>query len=135
MLSTMITPRFYETDAFGHINNIVVAGWFEAGREDIFRVFTPELDPQKLPLILARIEVDFVAQIYYGSDVEIRTGIGKFGRSSFIVLQEAWQNGGVVARGRAVQVYFNHATQASEPLPEQFREVLSAHLIAGADEG
>ncbi len=132
MFSTILSPRFYETDAFGHINNIVVAGWFETGRESIFRVFTPELDPQKLPLILARIEVDFVAQIYYGTDVEIRTGIGGFGRSSFTVLQEAWQKDVLVARGRAVQVYFNHETQASEPLPETFRQQLSAHVVEQA---
>lgn len=129
MLSTPISPRFYETDAFGHINNIVVAGWFETGREHIFRVFTPSLDPQQLPLILARIEVDFVAQIFYGSDVEIRTGIEKFGRTSFVVVQEAWQNDQLVARGRAVQVYFNHETQQSEPLPDRYREVLANYLV------
>lgn len=129
MLSTLISPRFYETDAFGHINNIVVAGWFETGREHIFRVFTPSLDPQQLPLILARIEVDFVAQIFYGSDVEIRTGIEKFGRTSFVVVQEAWQNEQLVARGRAVQVYFNHETQQSEPLPDRYREVLANYLV------
>lgn len=129
MLSTLISPRFYETDAFGHINNIVVAGWFETGREHVFRVFTPSLDPQQLPLILARIEVDFVAQIFYGSDVEIRTGIEKFGRTSFVVVQEAWQNEQLVARGRAVQVYFNHETQQSEPLPDRYREVLANYLV------
>jgi len=129
MFSMTVSPRFYETDAFGHINNIVVAGWFETGREGIFRVFTPELDPKKLPLILARIEVDFVAQIYYGKDVEIRTGIGDFGRTSFTVLQEAWQEGALVARGRAVQVYFNHAAQRSEPLPDSAREQLAMHQL------
>jgi acyl-CoA thioester hydrolase len=35
MFSVNITPRFYETDAFGHINNTVIAGWFEAGRAPI----------------------------------------------------------------------------------------------------
>lgn len=132
MFSTTVSPRFYETDAFGHINNIVVAGWIETGREDIFRVFTPDLDPKKLPLILARIEVDFVAQIYYGCEVEIRTQLEKLGNSSFVVIQEAWQKGALAARGRAVQVYFNHATQTSEPLPDEYREVLSQH-VAKAD--
>lgn len=133
MNSITLSPRFYETDAFGHINNIVVAGWFETGREWIFRVFTPDLDPRKLPLILARIEVDFVAQTYYGTEVEVRTGIGSFGRASFVVLQELWQGGKLVAKGRAVQVYFNHDTQKSEPLPERFREQLAAHLIEQSD--
>lgn len=130
MFSTTITPRFYETDAFGHINNIVVAGWFESGREDIFRVFTPELDPKKLPLILARIEVDFVAQTYYGKPVEINTWLSTLGNSSFVVKQEVVQEGKVVAKGRAVQVYFDHAVQKSERLPDVYRSVLEKHVRA-----
>lgn len=128
MFTTTITPRFYETDAFGHINNIVVAGWFEAGREDIFRIFTSELDPKKLPLILARIEVDFVAQIYYGEAVKVNTWLAKLGNSSFIVKQEIVQDGKVVAKGKAIQVYFNHATQQSERLPDVYRAVLEKHV-------
>jgi len=61
MFSTAISPRVYETDAFGHINNTSVPGWFEKGREPLFRIFTPDLDIRKMPLILARMEVDFLA--------------------------------------------------------------------------
>ena len=32
MFELTVTPRFYETDAFGHVNNTVVTGWFETGR-------------------------------------------------------------------------------------------------------
>lgn len=126
MFTMDINPRFYETDAFGHINNVVIAGWFETGREDVFRLFTPELDPGSLPLILARIEVDFVAQTYYGKTVTLRTGIEKVGNSSFVVAQEAWQDGHVVARGRAVQVYFDHDAQGSRPIPDDVRSRLAA---------
>ena len=37
MVTAVVTPRFYETDAFGHINNTVITGWFETAREPIFR--------------------------------------------------------------------------------------------------
>jgi acyl-CoA thioester hydrolase len=39
MFRMTVTPRFYETDALGHINNTVMAGWFEAAREPVFRFF------------------------------------------------------------------------------------------------
>lgn len=126
MVTHEIFPRFYETDAFGHINNTVVAGWFETGREAIFRIFSPDLDPARMNLILARIEVDFVAQIYYGHAVEIRTGVERLGNSSFTVCQEAWQQGQCVARGRAVQVYFDHGSQRPQPLTGDYREALAA---------
>lgn len=129
MFNASFSPRFYETDAFGHVNNTVVTGWFETAREPIFRIFTPKMDITKLSIILARIEVDFVAQIYYGSEVGVKTWIEKIGNSSFNVMHEAWQNGAVVARGRAVQVYFDFSTQKSGRVPDEYRAELEKHLL------
>ena len=129
MYELTVTPRFYETDAFGHVNNTVVTGWFETGRSPLFQLFSAgQQNPAELPLILARVEVDFVGQIYYGSDVLIRTGIERIGNSSFVVAQQAWQNDKLVARGKAVQVYFEHDKQASSPIPECFRAELERNL-------
>jgi acyl-CoA thioester hydrolase len=129
MFTLTITPRFYETDAFGHINNTVISGWFESAREPIFRIFSPDLDIGNMSLILARVEIDFVAQTHYGKPVELRTGIERIGHSSFVVAQEAWQDGQCVARGKAVQVYFDFASQKSDVLPEQIRAQLAQYLI------
>ena len=129
MFEATFSPRFYETDAFGHVNNTVVTGWFETAREPIFRIFTPEMNVKDLKLILARVETDFVAQIYYGKDVLVKTGIEKIGNASFTVLHEAWQNGGVVARGKAVQVYFDFETQQSSRIPDHFRTALEKHML------
>ena len=130
MFTMTVSPRFYETDAFGHVNNTVVTGWFETAREPIFRIFTPDMDIKKLSLILARVEVDFQAQIYYGAEVELRTGIEKVGNSSFTVAQEAWQHGQCVAKGRAVQVYFDFDTQKSGPIPDVYRRELEGILAS-----
>lgn len=129
MFSLSITPRFYETDAFGHINNTVMAGWFEAARAPVFQIFTPHMDIKQLTLILARIEIDFVAQTHYGYEVVVKTGIEKVGNSSFVVIQEAWQNDVLVAKGKAVQVYFDFKTQKSDRIPDEYRTKLEA-LIA-----
>ncbi len=129
MFELTVTPRFYETDAFGHVNNTVVTGWFETARTPLFEVFYKEgADAASLPLILARIEVDFVGQIYYGSDVLLRTGIERLGNSSFVVLHQAWQSGKLVARGKAVQVHFEHDKQASSPIPQHLRDALEPHM-------
>ena len=126
MFNMTVLPRFYETDAFGHINNTVIAGWFEAAREPVFRIFTPELDIKKLTLILARIEIDFVAQTHYGQEVILKTGIERVGNSSFVVVQEAWQSNVLVAKGKAVQVYFDFHTQKSDRIPDEYRQKLEA---------
>ncbi len=129
MFRMTVTPRFYETDALGHINNTVMSGWFEASREPVFRLFNPELNLDKWNLILAKVEVDYVAQTHYGHDVLLLTGIEKIGNSSFVVAQEAWQNDRLVAKGRAVQVAFNYATQKSELLTPELRAALEQHLM------
>ncbi len=126
MFCVTITPRFYETDAFGHINNTVLAGWFETGRTPIFQIFTPGVNLLQLTLILARIEIDFVAQIYYGHDVLIKSSIERVGNSSFTVTQEAWQNDVLVAKGKAIQVYFDFKTQKSGQIPDEKRATLEA---------
>lgn len=129
MFELRLRPRFYETDAFGHINNTTVSGWFETAREPLFELFAPTLDPAALNLILARTEIDFIAQLHYGADVVIRTAIERIGNSSFVVVHEAWQKDVLGARGKAVQVCFDHQTQKSTPLSEHHRRQLELHLI------
>lgn len=128
MFEMTVQPRFYETDAFGHVNNTVFAGWFETAREPIFRIFSPNLNISQMSLILARIEIDFVAQTHYGEPVLIKTWIAKIGHRSFVVMHEAWQQQRCVARGQAVQVSFDFEQQQSIPVPDDIRLALSAHL-------
>lgn len=129
MFRMTVTPRFYETDALGHINNTVISAWFEASRQPVFQIFNPTLALDKWNIILAKVEIDYVAQTHYGHDVLLLTGIEKIGNSSFVVAQEAWQNDVCVARGKAVQVYFNYATQKSEAIPVGLRAELEKHLM------
>ncbi len=125
MYSMSFVPRFSETDAFGHINNTVLNVWFEAARGPLFEIFYDKNESlQTMNLILARTEVDFVAQIFYGHEVEVQTHIESIGNSSFVVAHEAYQKGELVAKGKAVQVHFDHDTQRSKPLTEELKERL-----------
>ena len=118
MLTETHKVRFYETDALKHVSNTVVVGWFETGREAIFKIFTPSLDLDNWPLILASYNVDFLAQIFYGQDIDIRTGISRIGTSSFDVYQEIWQNNKKCASGTTAMVHFDYKTQSSCPIPK-----------------
>lgn len=127
---SMTTPlRFAETDALGHINNTVVPVWFEAAREPIFQVFNPEMDLTTWNLIIAKVEVNYLAQIHYPGEVEIRTFISKLGNSSLNILQEVYQNSQKVASGECVMVKFDYSTNKSVAISDNEREVLSTHLL------
>ncbi|MFK7161623.1 thioesterase family protein [Marinospirillum sp. MEB164] len=130
MLSMTLTPGFTDTDAMGHINNTRLPVWFELARNDLFRFFIPDLDPQKWCLIIARIEVDFVGELFYGQEVEIRTQIARIGNASFVVQQEAWQEGRLGARGQATLVHYDFTTKKTQPLTPAQREALTPHLIS-----
>ena len=128
MFSEQLTPRFSDTDALGHINNTMVPIWFEGARMGVFKIFTPSLDLTAWPLILAKIDVAFEAQMYYGKDIEVRTYINRIGGSSFDVFQELWQSDKRVASGTAVMVNFDYKAQKSAPIPEYIKEQLAVHL-------
>ncbi|EMP55752.1 acyl-CoA thioesterase [Marinobacter koreensis] len=129
MFSIELDPRFSDTDALGHISNTSLPVWFEQGRTPIFRIFHPDLEVETWPLILARMEIDLLAQSYWHMPVEIRTGVGKIGNSSVHVVQEAWQNGKQIARGIAVLIHFDYNSEKSVPIPQEIKDQLAEHAM------
>lgn len=127
MFKEKITPRFSDTDALGHINNTMVPIWFEGARDPVFRLFMPELDTNNWQLILAKIDVSYHAQMFYGQALEVRTYISRIGGASFDVYQELWQNGAKCASGTAVMVHYCYQQQASQAIADSVKETLLAH--------
>ncbi|MDA7948400.1 MAG: acyl-CoA thioesterase [Hyphomicrobiaceae bacterium] len=128
MFTTTITPRVSETDGAGHINNVFVPVWFEAGRREIFRILTPDLSFARWRATLVNMNVDYLEQIYLHEDVEVRTWVDRIGTKSFTVYEEIWQSDRHCAKGTATYVYFNIEAQQSEPIPTDCRDALDAHL-------
>jgi len=130
MYTTVITPRFGDIDALGHINNVVPAGWFELARNTIIKMFNPEMEIKRetFPLVLVHSDYDFMGQLYFNHDVEIRTWVTKIGTKSFTVCHEARQQGRLCVKGSAVIVYYDFITESSVPIPEDKKQLLSEHL-------
>lgn len=128
MFIRTLEPAFSDTDALGHINNTRLPVWFEQGRTDLFRLFTPDLDPRKWRLILARFDVEFHAELFYGQLVEIRTSLSHLGNSSFTVTQQAWQAGHLAAQGNTVMVHYDHERKQATPITGDLRQALREHL-------
>ncbi|MHA7810701.1 MAG: acyl-CoA thioesterase [Marinobacter adhaerens] len=125
-----LEPRFSDTDALGHISNTTLPVWFEQARTPVFRIFHPTLEAETWPLIIARLEIDLMAQSYWHIPVKIKTGIGKIGNSSFHVIQEAWQGDKQIARGVAVLIHFDYETEKALPIPEDIKARLAEHAVA-----
>ncbi len=126
MIRTEIIPRVSETDGAGHINNVFVPVWFEAGRREIFRVLTPDLSFANWRAVLVNMNVDYEDQIYLNESAEVRTWVEKVGSKSFTVGEEVWQGDRLCARGRAVYVNFNVTSQVSETISPEVAAQLRA---------
>ena len=132
MFSTVVTPRFGDIDVLGHVNNIVPGQWFEMARTPAMKIFDPELTLSKknFPLIMAHTDYDYVGQIFFRYEVEIKTWISRIGTKSFTIYQEAWQQGRLCVKGNAVIVHYDFNTQQTTPIPEDKKKLLEEHLLA-----
>jgi acyl-CoA thioester hydrolase len=128
MFSEKMMPHFSDTDALGHINNTKPPIWFEGARAPIFKFFTPDLDPKKWQLIIAKIEVSYHDQLYYGQTIEIKTYISRIGGASFDVYQELWQHDKKCVSGTAAMVNFDYQAQHSIKIPAEIKVELTKHL-------
>ena len=126
MIFTNIVPRVSETDGVGHINNVFVPIWFEAGRREIFRIFSPNLDFLDWKLALVKVTVEYVDQLYLAEDVDIKTGIEKIGTSSFTIKEEIHQTNRICATGQAIYVNYNFRDKKSEPISNEIRNRLES---------
>lgn len=129
MLKTMIRPRVSETDGAGHINNTTLPVWFEAGREEIFEMFTPDHSFKNWKCIMITSTIDFLNQIYYGKEVEVRTWVKKIGNTSFTLYEELYQEDILCAKSSVVYVHYNFEKQSKEPIPDGIRGKLEQYLL------
>lgn len=128
LLTTTIEPRFSETDGLGHIGNTVLPVWLEYARTSTFKRLKIVDSLMDIPLLVAHMNIDFIAQIYVEPPVDIKTQITKFGNSSMNITQQVFQNGKIVAQGENVLVLFDQTTQRPKSISADLREKLSPLL-------
>jgi acyl-CoA thioester hydrolase len=131
MFTTTVRARFGDMDALGHINNTVPAVWFELARNPLIQMFDPELEltREAFPLIMAHTDYDYVSQLYFQYEVEIKTWISRIGTKSFTVHHEAWQQGRLCVKGNAAVVYYDFQNERSAVIPEDKKKLLAEHLL------
>lgn len=130
MYEITITPGVQNTDGLGHINNGVLTDWFETARTPIYKIFTPSLEfsHDKWRLIMVHSEYDYLNQIFFDSDVLIKTYIKKIGTTSCTVYHELYQNNKKCATGSVVLVYYDYIKNESLTITDDIKYVLNKHL-------
>ena len=83
-------------------------------------------------MILARLEADYLRQLYYraGERLRVRSWVTRLGTKSFTVRQELLQDDAVAIRLDAVLVVFDAATDSSRALTDDERAFWAGYLPA-----
>ncbi|MEM9256077.1 MAG: thioesterase family protein [Pseudomonadota bacterium] len=129
--TTIITPRLYETDALGHINNATLAAWFEVARVRFLEALGSEGDVSEALWMLASVHIDFVDETFYGSDVAASIVSAEPGNSSLRLGCEMVQGGRLTVKGSAVMVRLDAETRKPKRLADSFRQALVTRLADG----
>jgi acyl-CoA thioester hydrolase len=123
--SITISPRLYETDAMGHINNATIAAWFEVLRVSFLESIADadgDAEPGKVfDWVVASFKLDFAAETFYGSEVTARVTRVAVGNSSLGIDCEMLQDGKVCVRGESVLVHFDNQAKQKKPIGDELR--------------
>jgi acyl-CoA thioester hydrolase len=125
--------RWSDADMLGHLNHARLLGLVEDARM-AFLAQAPGGDVTggrvRRGVILARLEVDYLAQVRYRVDevLPIESWVSRLGTKSFVMRQELTQDGKVVLRLAAVCVAFDYDVDGSRALDDDEREFWSAYL-------
>ncbi|MFA8434062.1 MAG: acyl-CoA thioesterase [Marinifilaceae bacterium] len=87
--SKNIQIRFGDVDLMGHVNNAVQLSYFDLARMDYFEgIYNQTIDWQEAALIVAHLEIDYLAPILLKDKVEVRTKITRIGTKSVGLRQQ-----------------------------------------------
>jgi acyl-CoA thioester hydrolase len=116
--TTSVQTRFQDLDPLGHINNVAMAALFEQGRVVFNRTQLAERRnrPQGLRWLIARVEITYLAEGHFPEPVEVASGIGPIGRSSWTIYSAAFQDGKCI--GTCDTTVVQTAADGATPLTE-----------------
>jgi acyl-CoA thioester hydrolase len=121
---TRMPIRWGDMDMMGHVNNAKYFTYIETARLDWFTSIGSEPNPKGEGPVLINASCTFLKQLEYPGEIEIRTFVGAFGRSSFETFHEIRrvdQPDVLSAEGAAKVVWVDFVAGKSRPLPEDIR--------------
>ncbi len=122
---TPVQIRFSDMDMMGHANNGVQLSYLDLARVHYFNeLFGTDVDWNEAILIVAHLEIDYLAPIMLNDSIEVHTKIIKIGNKSVQMLQNIVdaKTGEVKTKTKQVMVGFSKNKGISIPVPEFFKE-------------
>jgi acyl-CoA thioester hydrolase len=124
--SIALKVRFYELDAYNHVNNGVYHFYLDHARDEYFEQAMapfPEMRGDAIRYVVARAEIDFLKPAVAGDSLEIDGEVSRFGNSSLTFDQTIRRprDGAELCRARTVLVWTDPSGKPI-PVPPQIRQ-------------
>jgi acyl-CoA thioester hydrolase len=125
---TRLEVRFRDIDAFEHVNNASFFTYIEEARIKYLIDVLKINEVERLPLILAAVQIDFRKPILFGQVVEIATRVDWIGQTSFSMSHRltATPDDRLVAEAATVLVAYDYAAAGPTPVPDVWRAAFAA---------
>ena len=114
--------RFGDCDPMGHVNNATYSTYLEEARIEALGGLSS--------FILARVEIDFRAELRAGEEIEVRTRCSRIGTKSLDLEHEVVAGGRLAAEAKSVLVGYDYESDSSVALSDEIRQRLSSRASA-----
>ena len=120
--------RFSDVDQLGHVNNSVYFSLYDLAKTTYIRRVLGSIDLSKLAIVVANINANFLAPVFFTDNLEIRTAVVHLGHKSFTLLQQAvtTDTNEVKCECRTVMVGYSVQEQAPAEIPLEYKEAICA---------
>lgn len=118
--------RYYECDAYGHLNNINYLRWMQEVAFAASAAVGYDLgryDHLGYLWLIRETDIEYILPLEYGDEVGVKTWVMDFRRSHSLRRYEFWntQTGQLAARASTDWVYMNSKTLRPANIPEEMR--------------
>lgn len=118
--------RFNDVDQYGHMNNSSYFSLYDLAKTSYMRDVFGNKDWHHMGIVVANINADFLAPVFFSDDLIIETTVIHLGHKSFTLLQRAINkaSGVLKCQCRTVMVGYDVATKEPVELPAEFKQAV-----------
>lgn len=124
---TTVGLRYCDQDPLGHVNNAAMAAFLEQARVELVSPLLRAGGHDKIDIVLARVTIDYVAELTYPGNVEIGTRIARIGTKSLHLEHGVFKGASAACAGTGdcVLVFFDLTARKSIEPPAGLRAALN----------
>ncbi len=121
-----IQIRFSDVDLYGHMNNNAYFSLYDLAKTSYFRDVFGDENWSKFAVVVANINADFLAPVFFSDELFIETTVEHIGTKSITLLQRAVNkaSGVLKCQCRTIMVGYDVATKEPIAIPSSYKKAI-----------